>query len=85
MGWCQAELARQLKCEVDLIFQYETGEATVAESHHRILSSALWQADSAAEKTLRRPVADALMRTRGVSQIHDFDVVETIAASDFAL
>ena len=82
MGWCQAELARHLNCHVDVIWNYEDGALSIDDGHRRALSSLTHQADAAAEKTWRRPVAEMLMRDRGISQIHDQDVLEAAAESN---
>jgi hypothetical protein len=85
MGWCQADLARHLKCDVEVVSRLESGKATLETAHCRILGGILHQAESAAEKTLRRPVAEIIMRDRGISQIHDLEVIESLAEAERAL
>ena len=77
LGWCQAEMARQLKCDVELIRKYEQGETRPDDGHRHRLSSIFHQAEQAAAQTLRRPMAEIMMRDRGISQIHDLDVLES--------
>ena len=77
MGWCQADLARRLACSLDVVAKYESGESEIDAAHGRLLSAVFHQAEAAAHRILRRPVAEILMRDRGISQIHDFDVLQT--------
>lgn len=74
MGWCQAEMARRLECDVDLVGKYESGEVELLEPHRRVLSLLFHQAENESMRVHRRPVAEILMRDRKISQIHDMDV-----------
>lgn len=75
LGWSQAEMARNLKLDLSVVNAWETGATPPTTEHCNALFSIMNQAESNAEKVQRRPIAEAMMRTRGLSQIHDIDVI----------
>ena len=74
LGWSQAEMARSLKLELTMVASWELGHQPPQEEHRHLLLSIMHQAESNAERVQRRPIAEMMMRTQGLSQIHDFDV-----------
>ena len=80
LGWSQAEMARHLECGVEAVFDFETGRSQPSDSHRQILVQIYTNAESNSERVQRRPVAEVIMHDRGLTQIHDFDVIENIAS-----
>ena len=78
LGWSRAEMARCLKLTPDMINAWEDGRFLPTEAHCNLLISVLNQAESNAEKVQRRPVAEVVMRDRGLSQIHDLEVIDAL-------
>lgn len=77
LGWSQAEFARQMKTELATIAAWELGTAQVDKSYLSRLTFIMNQAEMNAERVQRRPVAEIIMKDRGLSQIHDFDVLDS--------
>lgn len=71
-------MARRLNLELSTISQWEAGLVPPQEEHRNVLVRIFHQAEANAEKTQRRPVAEVIMKARGLSQIHDLDVIETL-------
>lgn len=78
MGWSQAEMARSLKLELATVTAWETGRSEVGEEHRSALIMIMNQAESNAEKVQRRPISEVIMKDRKLSQIHDFEVMDTL-------
>lgn len=78
LGWSQAELARQMKTELAQISAWELGTTPPADQYRSRFAQIFHQAELNAERVQRRPIAEIIMRDRGLSQIHDFDVLDTI-------
>ena len=78
MGWSQAEMARSLKLEVLLISRVESGAAELPAEHRGTFLQIFQQAETLSEQMQRRPIAEVMMRNRGLSQIHDLEVIEGI-------
>ena len=78
LGLSQAEMARTLSCELHVVLRWELGEIEPSENHQKILVAMLNQAESNSEKVLRRPVAEILMQNKGLCQIHDLEVIESL-------
>lgn len=78
LGWSQAEMARCLKLELSIIAGWESGTLAPQHEHRNSLCLILHQAEHLAEKIHRRPIAEVMMRKRGLSQIHDLEVVESL-------
>lgn len=76
LGYSQAEMARLLKLEISLVSAWEAGRFMPDHEHRNALSMIFNQAESNAEKIQRRPIAEIMMRDLGLSQIHDYEVVE---------
>ena len=74
LGWSQAEMARSFKLELATVAAWELGQQPPQDEHRHLLLSTMHQAESNAERVQRRPIAEVMMRTRGLSQIHDFEV-----------
>jgi transcriptional regulator with XRE-family HTH domain len=83
LGWSQAEMARCLKLELNTVSEWEAGMHLPLEQHRIALLSIMHQAESNVEKVQRRPIAEALMRDKGLSQIHDLDVIDGLEKSPF--
>lgn len=82
LGWSQAELARQMKTELAQISSWELGTASLDEQYRSRLAQIFHQAELNAERIQRRPIAEIIMRDRGLSQIHDFDVLDTLTPTE---
>ena len=78
LGWSQAEMARCLKLGSSDIVKWELGTFAPANEHKNALLLILQQAESNAERVQRRPIAEVMMRDRGLSQIHDLEVVDSL-------
>ena len=73
LGWSQAEMARNLKIEMSAIAGFESGAALIPVTLKSSLIRISQQADSNADSTQRRAIAETLMDERKLSQIHNFD------------
>ena len=78
LGWSRAELARGLGCEVDQISAWEASESSPDSTHRNRLQLYLHQAEMVAENVQRRPVAEVIMNDRGLAQIHENDVIDSL-------
>lgn len=78
LGWSQAEMARCLNLELSTVSQWEAGLVPPQEEHRNQLVRILHQAESNSERIHRRPIAEVIMRDRGLSQIHDMDVLDSL-------
>ncbi len=78
LGWSQAELARFMKLELAKISAWELGASPPDEQYRSMLAKIYNQAESNAERIQRRPIAEVIMKDRKLSQIHDFDVIDSI-------
>jgi transcriptional regulator with XRE-family HTH domain len=78
LGWSQAELARQMKTELAQISAWELGASPLGDQYRSRFAQFFHQAEMNAERIQRRPIAEIIMRDRGLSQIHDFDVIDSI-------
>jgi DNA-binding transcriptional regulator YiaG len=78
LGWCRAEMARFMKLNPELVSAWETGRFQPTEEHCKALLAILNQAETYAEKVQRRPIAEVVMRDRGLSQIHDLEVIDVV-------
>ena len=77
LGWSKAEMARCLNVDLKLLLGWETGLTLPDMACSQQLVGIWNQAESNSEKVQRRPIAELMMRERGLSQIHDFDVLST--------
>ena len=78
LGYSQAEMARCLKLEVEVVMAWELGTFFPEYGHCNELLRILNQTETNADRVQRRPIADVMMRDRGLSQIHDFEVLTSI-------
>lgn len=78
LGWSRAEMARCLKLTPEMISAWESGSFQPTEEHANALLAILNQAESNAEKVQRRAIAEVVMRDRGLSQIHDLEVIDAL-------
>ncbi|MES2857300.1 MAG: hypothetical protein V4692_15630 [Bdellovibrionota bacterium] len=67
-------MARHLQMEFGVFSKFESGSAPLPPELKGILIRIQQQAESMADRTLRSPIAEVMMKDRGLSQIHDFDV-----------
>lgn len=79
LGWSRAEFARGLGCDVSVILQWETAGLPADHSCCNQLVLFMHQAETIAENVQRRPVAEVIMNDRGLSQIHENEVIESLA------
>ena len=80
LGWSMAEMARCLKLDLATVHGWESGEAVPNGEQRNLIMNIMSQSEAAAEQVQRRPIAEVAMRERGLSQIHNLDLVETIEA-----
>jgi len=80
LGWSRAEMARCLKLNPEMVSAWETGLFQPANEYCNALLAILNQAESNAEKVQRRPIAEVVMRDRGLSQIHDLEVIDAVTS-----
>jgi transcriptional regulator with XRE-family HTH domain len=73
LGWSQAEMARNLHVELSELAGFESGAAAIPVTLKSSLIRISQQADSNADCTQRRAIAETLMDERKLSQIHNFD------------
>ncbi len=73
LGWCQAEMARNLNVDLSALSGFESGAVVIPAALKSSLIRISQQADSNAETTQRRALAETLMTERGLTQIHNFD------------
>lgn len=78
LGWSRAELARILSLAPATVTSWEEGQIHPNDAHCNALLAILNQAESNAEKIQRRPIAEVVMRDRGLSQIHDLEVIDAL-------
>lgn len=76
LGWSQAEMARFLNLELKTVAAWEVGSQALGDEHRNALILIYHQAESLSEKVQRRPIAEVMMKSRGLSQIHDMEVIE---------
>lgn len=79
MGWSRAEMARCVGCNMQHVLDWETGGGLPESGHRNTLLHFFRQAESNAERIMRRPVAERLMEDRNLAQIHDTEVVDCLA------
>ncbi len=72
-GWSQAEMARILNVALADLAGFESGAAAIPVTLKSSLVRISQTADSNAECTQRRALAETLMDERKLSQIHNFD------------
>ena len=82
LGWTQSELARKLKCELELIGLWESSqckELVAIESHIEGYIDALIllekQAEMAADQVVQCPLAESILDENKISQV-DMEVVK---------
>jgi transcriptional regulator with XRE-family HTH domain len=81
LGWSQAEMARHLNLGLATVAAWESGLEPPLEEQCGRLRRIFHLAETNAERIQRRPIADAMMRTRGLSQIHDLEVANGVIES----
>ncbi len=74
MGWSQAEMARSLKLELTTVTGWEAGRTLPKNEDCHGLVQILRQVENHSEKMRNRPLAEMMMRTQGLSQIHELEV-----------
>ncbi|HVK60060.1 MAG TPA: helix-turn-helix transcriptional regulator [Bdellovibrionales bacterium] len=74
LGYSQAEMARHLHVDFSVFSQFEAGKGSLSTELNGMLVRILQQAESLADRTQRGPIAEVIMKDRGLSQIHDFEV-----------
>jgi len=77
LGWSRAEMARLMNLAPATVQAWESGEKPT-EAQCNALLAILNQAESNAERIQRRPIAEVVMRDRGLSQIHDLEVIDAL-------
>lgn len=75
LGWSQAELARRLNLDFATMTSIESGIANLPTELRSNMVRIFHEAEASAEQMIRRPIAEAMMRDRGLSQIHDLEIV----------
>jgi transcriptional regulator with XRE-family HTH domain len=79
LGYTQAEMARRVNTSLETVSAWESGSLALADEFRNALLRIYQQAENAADQVARRPIAEILMKDRGLSQIHDADVVDCLA------
>jgi DNA-binding transcriptional regulator YiaG len=78
MGWSRAELARFMNLSIATVNAWEAENVRPTDQQCNALLMILNQAESNSEKVQRRPFAEVVMRDRGLSQIHDLEVIDAL-------
>ncbi|MCM2282600.1 MAG: hypothetical protein NDI61_12220 [Bdellovibrionaceae bacterium] len=81
LGWSRAELAHSLGCELAVILDWEASGVPADCVHRNRLLLFMHQTEMIAENVQRRPVAEVIMKERGLAQIHETDVIESLATA----
>ena len=79
MGWSRAEMARALGCDFTQVTAWESGAAMPDAVYRSRLILFMTQADSNSERIQRRAVAEYVMENRGLDQLHNSEVIESLA------
>jgi transcriptional regulator with XRE-family HTH domain len=74
IGWSQAELARQLGCDINLLRDWEFDEAEVPFGYSLSLSVIQHSMEANSEILGRRAVSQVVMKNLGVCQIGSHDL-----------
>ena len=78
LGWSQAEMARCLQTDLATVMACEAGRQQLADECRATLLNIYHQAESFNERMQRVPVAEAIMKSRGLCQITDFEVIDSL-------
>ena len=73
LGWSQAEMARNLNLESALVAGFESGLEKIPATLQSALVRIMFTAEANAAQTVRRPIAEVIMREKNLSQLHDYD------------
>ncbi len=76
LGYSQAEMARCLNLQLSHITGFESGSAQVPQELKSRLLMIFNQVEDCAGRVQRRPLAEVIMKERGLSQLPDFDIIE---------
>jgi transcriptional regulator with XRE-family HTH domain len=73
-GWSRAEMARSMNCDVGQVLAWETGRIEPSAAARAQLTLFIAQAETNSQRVQRRPIAELIMETSGLDQIHDSQV-----------
>lgn len=76
LGYSQAEMARCLNLQLSHISGFESGRAEVPNELKSRLLQIFNQVEDSAGRVSRNPIAEVIMKERGLCQLPDFDIVE---------
>ncbi len=73
-GWSRAELARTMNCDVGQVLAWESGRAEPSAAARAQLTLFFAQVEANSQRIQRIPIAELIMETSGLDQIHDSQV-----------
>ncbi|MEQ1875669.1 MAG: helix-turn-helix domain-containing protein [Bdellovibrionia bacterium] len=82
LGWSQAELARHLGCRQQTVSEWETDAYAPQNAYSKLLEQLKDQSQVHSDQIRRRPVAEAMMKQVGFSQITGDEVSERMPEED---
>ena len=85
LGWSQAELARHLGCRQQTVSEWETDSYVPQNAYSKLLDQLHDQSQVHSDQIHRRPVAEALMKQVGFSQITGDEVSERMTDEEFVV
>lgn len=74
IGWSQAEMARQLGCDIELVRDWEFDDPEIPFGHSLSLSVIYSTVESNSELSGQRALSQAVMKNLGVCQIGSHDL-----------
>ncbi len=76
LGWSQAELARHLGCRQQTVSEWETDSYVPQNAYSKLLDLLHEHSQVHSDQVSRRPVAEAVMKQVGFSQITGDEISE---------
>lgn len=74
MGWCTANFARRLNCSQELVLKWESGEQQPESQYYPTLQLLHDSAETNAEQSRQRTLAERLLKEEGLDQITKKDI-----------
>jgi transcriptional regulator with XRE-family HTH domain len=73
-GWSRAEMARSMNCGVEQVLAWESGRTEPSAAARAQLTLFFAQVEANSQRVQRIPIAELIMETTGLDQIHDSQV-----------